>query len=112
GVVFDGVGAATFDASLDSLARRGTLVLFGAASGAVPPVDPMVLAQKGSLVLTRPSLADFMVTRDELSWRSGEVFDAIASGGLDVRVGQRYALQDAAAAHRDLEGRRTPGKLL
>lgn len=110
--VFDGVGASTFDASLDSLAVRGTLVLFGAASGAVPPVDPMVLAQKGSLMLTRPTLNHFMTTREELGWRAGEVFDAIAAGELDVRIGQRYALADAAQAHRDLEGRRTTGKLI
>ncbi len=110
--VFDGVGASTFDEGLDALQRRGTFVLFGAASGPVPPVDPRDLNTKGSLVLTRPSLADFIADRDELEWRAADVLGAVASGDLDVRIGGTYALADAATAHVDLEGRRTTGKLL
>jgi NADPH2:quinone reductase len=110
--VYDGVGAATFDASLASLRRRGTMVLFGAASGPVPPVDPQRLNQGGSLYLTRPTLVHFIATRDEFEWRSGELFGAVAAGQLSVRIGQKYPLADVAQAHRDLEGRRTTGKLL
>ncbi|MEG9225315.1 quinone oxidoreductase family protein [Aeromicrobium sp. Sec7.5] len=110
--VLDGVGASTFDEGLDALQRRGTFVLFGAASGPVPPVDPRALNTKGSLVLTRPSLADFIAERDELEWRAADVFAAVASGELDVRIGGTYPLADAATAHVDLEGRRTTGKLL
>jgi NADPH:quinone reductase len=111
-VVYDGVGRATFDASLDALRRRGMLVLFGAASGPVPPVDPQVLNQKGSLFLTRPKLADHVADREELLWRAGEVLGQVARGELDVRIGGRYPLADAAQAHEDLTGRRTTGKLL
>lgn len=111
-VVYDGVGADTFDASLASLRVRGVLALYGAASGPVPPVDPQRLNSGGSLYLTRPSLHWHVRTPEQLRWRSGEVFGAVLSGDLDVRVGGRYALDDAAAAHRDLQGRRTTGKLL
>ena len=111
-VVYDGVGRTTFDASLDSLRTRGTLVLFGAASGSVPPFDPQALNGKGSLFLTRPSLAHHILTRDELLWRASEVLDWVRSGQLTVRVGTRYALADARRAHEDLAARRTTGKLL
>ncbi|GAA1736592.1 quinone oxidoreductase [Aeromicrobium alkaliterrae] len=110
--VFDGVGATTFDEGLAALAPRGTFVLFGAASGPVPPVDPQDLNSGGSLVLTRPSLAHFIADRAELEWRASEVLRAVASGDLDVRIGGTYPLADAATAHVDLEGRATTGKLL
>lgn len=111
-VVFDGVGATTFEGSLDSLRPRGTLVLFGASSGPVPPFDPQILNSKGSLMLTRPSLAHFIADREELLWRAGEVLGLVASGELDVRIGARFALADAARAHEALEGRATTGKVL
>ena len=111
-VVYDGVGKDTFDASLASLRPRGTLALFGAASGPVPPVDPQRLNSAGSVFLTRPSLASYLLDRDELDWRAGEVFGAIADGRLDIRIGGNYPLADARKAHEDLEGRRTTGKLL
>lgn len=111
-VVYDGVGASTFDAGLDCLARRGYMVLFGAASGPVPPVDPQTLNAKGSLYLTRPTLGDYQATRDELLERAGQVFDWIAQDKLNVRIGGRYPLEQAAQAHTDLAGRKTTGKLL
>jgi NADPH:quinone reductase len=111
-VVYDGIGKSTFEASLDSLRRRGMLVLFGGASGPVPPLDPQVLNNKGSLFLTRPKLADHTADRDELLWRASDVLGAAARGELTVRVGGRYPLTDAARAHEDLAGRRTTGKLL
>jgi len=107
--VYDGVGKSTFDASLASLAIRGTLALFGAASGPVPPMDPQRLNAAGSVYLTRPSRVHFNRTYDEFSWRAGELFDAVGSGTVVVTVGERYALKDAAQAHRDLEGRKTHG---
>ncbi len=110
--VYDGVGASTFDASLASLAVRGTLALFGAASGPVPPFDPQRLNAAGSVFLTRPSLAHFTRTGDEFAWRSGELCDAIADGTLTVTVSRRYRLADAAAAHRDLQGRKTVGSIV
>lgn len=110
--VYDGVGATTFDDSLACVRRRGTLVLFGAASGPVPPVDPQRLNTAGSVFLTRPTLVDHVATRDELLWRARELFAAVEAGSLHVRVGGRYPLAEAAAAHRDLEGRKTTGKLL
>ena len=108
-VVYDGVGKTTFDASLASLAIRGTLALFGAASGPVPPVDPQRLNAAGSVYLTRPLRSHFNRTYDEFSWRATELFDAISEGCIDVTVGGRYRLEDAAQAHRDLEGRKTHG---
>ncbi|GAB3697390.1 quinone oxidoreductase family protein [Saccharopolyspora tripterygii] len=111
-VVYDGVGKSTFEASLASLRPRGTLALFGASSGPVPPVDPQRLNSSGSLFLTRPSLAHHILTRAELDWRAGEVFDWIARGTITLRVGGTYALDDARKAHEDLEARRTTGKLL
>lgn len=110
--VFDSVGAATFDASLASLRRRGTLALFGASSGAVPPVDPQRLNQAGSVFLTRPKLHDYTATRPELVDRATAVYDAVTDGSLDVRIGHRYPLDRAVDAHTDLEGRRTTGKVL
>jgi NADPH2:quinone reductase len=111
-VVYDGVGRTTFDGSLASLARRGMLVLFGASSGPVPPVDPQRLNAGGSLFLTRPTSAHYTATPEELRWRAGEVYDAIGSGALSVRIGGRYPLAEARRAHEDLQGRRTTGKLL
>lgn len=111
-VVFDGVGASTFDASLDALGVRGAMILFGAASGKVPPIDPQILNTKGSLLLARPSLAHYVSEPDELAWRADELFAAVADGSLDVRIGAEYALTDAASAHRALEGRTTTGKVL
>jgi NADPH:quinone reductase len=110
--VYDGVGATTFDASLASLAVRGTLALFGASSGAVPPVDPQRLNAAGSVYLTRPSLAHFTRTGEEFAWRSKELFDAIAAGALSVTVSRSYPLADAAQAHRDLQGRQTVGSIV
>jgi NADPH2:quinone reductase len=110
--VYDGVGATTFDGSLASLRPRGVLALVGGSSGAVPPFDPMRLNQAGSVFLTRPSLGAHVATREELEWRAGELFAAVAGGSLTVRVGGRYPLADARRAHEDLEGRRTTGKLL
>jgi NADPH2:quinone reductase len=109
-VVYDGVGRTTLEASLDSLAPRGTLVVFGAASGAVPPVDPLQLMAKGSLYLTRPSLAHYAAERSELLDRAGDVLGQVRDGRLDVHVGQRYRLDQARQAHEDLEARRTTGK--
>lgn len=111
-VVFDGVGQTTFDGGLDALGIRGAMVLFGSASGKVPPIDPQVLNAKGSLVLTRPSLVHFAGEPDELTWRASEVFTAITDGTLDVRIGEEFALADAAEAHRALEGRGTTGKVV
>jgi NADPH:quinone reductase len=111
-VVYDGVGASTFDSSLASLRVRGVLALYGAASGPVPPVDPQRLNSGGSLYLTRPSLFWHVRTPEALAERASDVFSAVASGDLTVRIGGRYALDDAATAHRDLESRATTGKLL
>jgi NADPH2:quinone reductase len=111
-VVYDGVGRATFDESLRSLRRRGTMVLYGAASGAVPPFDPMRLEQEGSLFLTRPTLRHYTAERSELLERAGEVFRVVADGKLAVRIGGRYSFEESRKAHEDLEARRTTGKLL
>ena len=110
--VYDGVGATTFDASLASLAVRGTLALFGAASGAVPAFDPQRLNAAGSVYLTRPSLAHFIRTAQEFSWRAGELFDAIAGGDISIEVGGRYPLAEATRAHQDLQGRKTTGSIV
>jgi NADPH2:quinone reductase len=111
-VVYDGVGRATFDRSLAALRPRGMLVLYGAASGPVEPLEPMRLEREGSVFLTRPSLRHHTAKRDELLERAGEVFGWIAAGKLEVRIGGGYPLEDARRAHEDLEGRRTTGKLL
>jgi NADPH:quinone reductase len=110
--VYDGVGAATFDASLASLRIRGTLALFGASSGPVPPFDPQRLNAAGSLFLTRPTLAHYTRTADEFAWRAGELLNAIAEGTIKVTVSERYRLEDAETAHRDLQGRRTVGSVV
>ncbi|MFW2514056.1 quinone oxidoreductase family protein [Demequina sp. SO4-13] len=111
-VVYDGVGAATFDGSLASLAVRGTLVLFGGASGQVPPFDLQRLNSGGSLSVTRPSMVHYLRTDDERSWRAEELFSAVSRGDLDVRIGATYPLAEASAAHRALEARGTTGKVL
>ena len=111
-VVFDGVGKATFEASLDSLVRRGLHISYGNASGAVGPVDFAILARKGSLFVTRPTLFDYYATRSEIEIHAGRVLDLIATGVIKVNVDQRYALRDAAQAHRDLEARRTTGSTI
>ena len=111
-VVYDGVGAATFEASLDSLRPRGLLALYGAASGPVPPFDLQRLNAKGSLFVTRPNLGDYLATREELLRRGGEVLAAVADGSLQVEIGGRYPLEEAAAAYEALESRSTTGKLI
>jgi NADPH:quinone reductase len=111
-VVYDSVGRTTFDRSLDCLAPRGMMVLFGASSGPVPPFDPQILNRKGSLFLTRPSLVHYVATRDELLARAKELLGWVRSGTLRVRIGQTFPLTHAAAAHRALEGRQTSGKTL
>jgi NADPH2:quinone reductase len=111
-VVYDSVGADTFEKSLGCLKPRGLLALFGQSSGPVPPFDPQILSAKGSLFVTRPGLGHYLLTREELLWRAGEVLDWVASGQLKIRISHVYPLADAAAAHRDLEGRGTTGKLL
>jgi NADPH2:quinone reductase len=111
-VVYDSVGKTTFDKSLDSLRPRGYLVLFGQSSGPVPPVDLQVLNEKGGLFITRPSVAQYTATREELLWRAESLFSWIGQNNLSVRIGGAYELADAAQAHRDLEGRKTTGKLL
>jgi NADPH:quinone reductase len=110
--VYDGVGKTTFDASLASLAVRGTLALFGAASGPVPPVDPQRLNQAGSVYLTRPNLGHFTRTPDEFAWRAGELLDAIAAGVVAITVSEHYPLAEAARAHEDLQGRKTTGSIV
>ena len=111
-VVYDGIGQATFDDSLAALRRRGYMVLYGAASGPVPPVDPQRLAAGGSLFLTRPTLVHYIVTREELMSRADDLFRWVEQGTLTVRIGGRYPLDQAARAHEDLAGRRTTGKLI
>ncbi|MDK1095937.1 MAG: quinone oxidoreductase [Actinomycetota bacterium] len=111
-VVYDGVGAATFLKGLDLLRARGMLVTFGNASGPPPEISPLILAGKGSLFLTRPTMAHYTATRQELLSRTTDLFDWVSEGRLDVRIGAEFALADAAEAHRALEGRSTTGKVL
>lgn len=111
-VVYDGVGKDTFDKDLNVLRPRGYLVLFGGASGAVPPFDLIQLSQKGSLYITRPTLAHYTATREELEWRADDVMQMIARGELKLRIHKTYPLAEAQQAHRDLEARKTSGKLL
>jgi NADPH2:quinone reductase len=111
-VVYDSVGKTTFDKGLNVLRPRGMMALFGGSSGAVPPFDPITLTQKGSLFLTRPSLGNYIATREELVARSGAVFGMMASGKLKLRIEHKYPLSEAQRAHRELEGRKTTGKLL
>jgi NADPH2:quinone reductase len=108
-VVFDSVGQSTFMASLDSLKRRGLLVCVGTASGPIPPFDPAILARKGSLYVTRPALADYIADPAEKADLAAEVFGHIAAGRIQIEIHQRYALEDAVQAHRDLESRKTTG---
>jgi NADPH2:quinone reductase len=111
-VVYDGVGKATFDASLASLRPRGMLAIFGGASGQVPPFDVQRLNSGGSLFVTRPTLKNYIADRAELLWRAGEIFGAIADGELSIAIGGRYPLAEAGRAYDDLESRRSTGKLL
>ena len=111
-VVYDSVGKTTWEKSLDSLRPRGYFVLFGGSSGQVPPFDLQLLNQKGSLFATRPTLVNYISTREELTLRASELFDAVLDGALSLRVEHTYPLADARRAHEDLEGRRTTGKLL
>lgn len=111
-VVYDGVGRDTFMPSLDCLRRRGHIVSFGEASGPVPPLDIGVLGRKGSLTVSRGTLLDFISTREELLATAGELIDVVVTGRVKVRINQTYPLREAAAAHRDLEGRRTTGSTI
>jgi NADPH2:quinone reductase len=111
-VIYDGVGKDTFDKGLNVLRPRGYMVLFGGSSGAVPPFDLIKLSQKGSLFITRPTLAHYTVTREELEWRATDVMQMIGRGDLKLRIHKVYPLAEAARAHHDLEGRKTTGKLL
>jgi NADPH2:quinone reductase len=111
-VVYDSVGKTTFDKSMDCLRRRGMMALFGQSSGAVPPMDPQLLNRKGSLFMTRPKLDDYVATRQELESRGHELLGWVKSGELDVRIGAEFPLRDAAEAHRELEARKTTGKVL
>jgi NADPH2:quinone reductase len=111
-VVYDSVGKTTFEKGLNILRPRGMMVLFGGSSGAVPPFDPIILTQKGSLFLTRPSLGNYIATREELVARSSAVFGMIAAGKLKLRIEHTYPLAEVQQAHSDLEGRKTTGKLL
>ncbi len=111
-VVYDGVGADTFMDGLDLLRPRGMMVTFGNASGPVPEIAPLLLSQKGSLFLTRPTMADYLQTRDELLSRCNDLFSWIQTGEIEVRIGHEYPLANAADAHRALEGRQTTGKVL
>lgn len=111
-VVYDSVGATTFLKSLECLVPRGMLALFGQSSGPVPPFDPAVLAQHGSLFLTRPTLAHYVATSEELAWRAGEVLSWVRDGSLTLRIDREVPLAHAAEAHHALEGRRTMGKVL
>ena len=111
-VVYDSVGKTTFEDSLKCLRPRGLMALYGASSGAVPPYDLIRLSTAGSLYVTRPTLKDYMQTREELEWRAGQIFGWAANGELKVHIGQHYRLEEAEQAHRDLAGRKTTGKVL
>ena len=111
-VVYDSVGRSTFMKSLDCLKMRGLMVSFGNSSGPVAPLSPLVLSQKGSLYLTRPTLFHYVATREQLEQSAGELFDMVSSGKVKIEVQQRFALQDAAEAHRQLEARKTTGSTI
>jgi NADPH:quinone reductase len=111
-VVYDSVGVTTFEKSLECLAPRGMMALFGQSSGVVPPFDPLLLLRRGSLFMTRPTIAHYTATRDELVWRAGDVLGWVRDGSLTVRIDRTVPLADAAEAHRALEGRGTTGKVL
>jgi NADPH2:quinone reductase len=110
--VYDSVGKTTFDKSLDSLAKRGMMALFGQSSGAVPPFDPQILNRKGSLFLTRPTANDYVATRDELLARANELLGWVRTGELSVRIGAEFPLEQAGEAQRALAARKTTGKVL
>jgi len=110
--VYDSVGKTTFDKSLDCLAKRGMLALFGQSSGPVAPQDPQILNRKGSLFLTRPTLNDYVVTHEELVWRATDLLNWVQNGELSVRIGREFGLAEAGDAHRALAGRETTGKVL
>jgi NADPH2:quinone reductase len=111
-VVYDSVGRATFDKSMNCLKRRGMMVLFGQSSGPVPPVDLTILNAKGSVYVTRPSLAHYSATQEEIDWRAGDILEWVAEGRLTLRIDHSFPLQEAARAHQALEGRQTKGKIL
>jgi NADPH2:quinone reductase len=111
-VVFDSVGRTTFEKSLNCLKRRGMLVLFGQSSGTVPPIDPGILNTKGSLYITRPGLAHYTATREELMWRAGDILKWVSEKSLQVHIDRIYSLKEAAQAHQALEERKTVGKVL
>ena len=111
-VVYDSVGRTTFEQGLGLLRPRGDMVLFGQSSGAVAPIDPQVLSANGSIFLTRPTMLHYLRNREELLERSGDILGWVGKGELDVRIGDRFALDSAADAHRALEGRKTTGKVL
>lgn len=111
-VVYDSVGASTWEGSLDCLRPRGMMVTFGNASGPVQPISPLLLSAKGSIFLTRPTLAHYIATPEDLAWRAGDLFNWVAAGELDVRIDRHFPLAEAADAHRALEGRQTAGKVL
>jgi NADPH2:quinone reductase len=111
-VVYDSVGATTYLGSIDCLAPRGMLALFGQSSGVVPPIDPLLLTRKGSLFMTRPTLGHYVATRDELVWRAGDLLGWVREGAVSVRIDREVPLAQAADAHRALEERRTTGKVL
>jgi NADPH:quinone reductase len=108
-VVYDSVGKDTFEISLDCLAPLGMLVSFGQSSGKVPPLETAILAQKGSLFFTRPTLMTYVAARDDLLTSAGELFEVVRSGAVRIEINQRFPLRDAAEAHRALEGRQTTG---
>lgn len=111
-VVYDSVGKTTFHKSLECLRPRGMMVSFGQSSGPVGPIDPLILSQKGSLFLTRPTLANYISDPNDLQWRAGELFEWLRTGRLHLHIQKAYPLAEAAQAHRDLEGRKTTGKLI
>ena len=111
-VVYDSVGQSTFLKSLDCLAPRGLLAFFGQSSGPVAPFDPLMLSAKGSLYVTRPTLATYIAKREDLEWRTSDLFKWIAAGQLKIRIDKIYPLAEASQAHRDIEGRKTTGKLV
>jgi NADPH2:quinone reductase len=111
-VVYDSVGRATFDKSMNCLKRRGMMVLFGQSSGPVPPVDLTILNAKGSVYVTRPSLAHYSATQEEIDWRAGDILEWVAEGRLTLRIDHSFPLQEAARAHQALEMRQTKGKIL
>jgi NADPH:quinone reductase len=111
-VIYDGVGQSTFLKGFECLKPRGLMVTFGQSSGPIGTFDPLILSAKGSLYLTRPTLATYIAQRADLEWRSHDLFEGIAAGKLNVRIDTTYPLADAAQAHRDLEGRKATGKLI